>query len=111
MQPFERRSLERWRQLRLYPRQKCVEQDRLLALPPTIQSGRAHACLPGYFVRPTLTQSLVSSADGKPPGVRLALKRRFEAGRGGEAWGFRDLRIGTAYSRRFGQYDNSSFVF
>jgi len=25
--------------------------------------------------------------------------------------GFRDLRIGTACSQRFGKYDNSSFVF
>src|SRR5580704_14435617 len=37
---------------------------------------------------PILTQSPVSSADGKPPGERLALKRRFEVGRGGGAWGF-----------------------
>src|SRR6202165_5686496 len=51
MQPFERRSLTRWRQRRLHPRQKCVEHDRLLALPPTIQRGRAHACLPGQFLR------------------------------------------------------------
>src|SRR6266446_4996006 len=50
MQPFERRSLKRWRQHRLHPRQKCVEHDRLLALPPTIQSGRAHACLLGQFL-------------------------------------------------------------
>ena len=51
MQPLERRSLKRWRQRRLHPRQECVEHDRLLALPPTIQSGRAHACLPGQFLR------------------------------------------------------------
>ena len=51
MQPFERRSLKRWRQRRLHPRQKCVEHDRLLALPPTIQSGGAHAGLPGQFLR------------------------------------------------------------
>ena len=51
MQPFDRRSLKRWRQRRLHPRQKCVEHDRLLALPPTIESGCAHACLPGQFLR------------------------------------------------------------
>ena len=51
MQPFERRSLKRWRQRWLHPRQECVEHDRLLALPPTIQSGGAHAGLPGQFLR------------------------------------------------------------
>src|SRR5258705_5379603 len=51
MQPFERRSLKRWRQRRFHPCQKCVEHVRLLALPPTIQSGRAHAGLPGQFLR------------------------------------------------------------
>src|SRR5258708_29599083 len=54
-------------------------------------SDREWPCsrLPAWLIpAPTLTQSLVSSADGKPPGERLALKRRFEAGRGGGAWGF-----------------------
>src|SRR4029077_20522105 len=37
---------------------------------------------------PILTQSPVSSTDGKPPGEQLALTRRFEVGRGGGAWGF-----------------------
>src|SRR5260221_4825468 len=45
--------------------------------------------LPAWlFPAPTLTQSLASSANGKPPGEWLALKRRFEVGRGGEVWGF-----------------------
>src|SRR4029077_20660182 len=39
----------------------------------------------------------------------------FEASLGGRPRGrgleFRDLRIGTAGSQRFGKYDNSSFVF
>ena len=51
MQSFERRSLKRWRQRRLHLRQKCVEHDRFLTLPPTVQSGRAHARLAGQFLR------------------------------------------------------------
>src|SRR4029077_1049304 len=51
---------------------------------------------------PILTQSPVSSTDGKPTGGWLPLKRRFEVGRGGGAWGF-VICASAACSQRFGK--------
>ena len=45
------RLAEALRQRWLHLSQERVEHDRFLALPPTIESGRAHACLLGQFLR------------------------------------------------------------